>query len=337
MILSTGWPTLLDVARLSDPDGSPAKVAEVMMQFNEILDDIPWVEGNLATGHKSVIRASIPPGTFRLLNQGVVPVKSTGNQIIDDCAQIVNYAETDKTLVMLSQNPQAFRFTQEKGIIQGISNALSTALIYGDSSVNPEQFNGLASRYYSVAGSVTSGNIIDAGGTGTDNTSIWLVGWSDETIFGIYPKGTKGGLTQQDLGEETLLDVNGGRYQGFRSYYEQNCGISVPDWRFVVRIANIDVSDLRTAGDATDTSTNLFKWMSMALDLLPPSGNVRPVFYMNQTVRAMLRVKLISKSNLWLSLEDMKNSAGITRPTLMFQGYPCRRIDSILNTEARIV
>lgn len=337
MILSTGWPTLLDVARLSDPDGAPAKVAEVMAQYNEILDDIPWMEGNLPTGHKSVIRASIPAGTFRLLNQGVVPVKSTGNQIIDDCAQIVNYAETDKTLVQLSSDPAKFRMNQEKGIIEGISQSLSTALIYGDSSVNAEQFNGLASRYYSVAGSATSGNIIDAGGTGSDNTSVWLVGWSDETIFGIYPKGTKAGLTQTDLGEVTLLDANGGRYQGYRSYYEMNCGISVPDWRYVVRICNIDVSDLATAGDGTDNSTNLFKHMSRALDLLPPSGNVRPVFYMNQSTRAMLRVKLISKTNLWLSLEDMKGSSGITRTTLMFQGYPCRRIDSILGTEARIV
>lgn len=336
MILSTGWPTLLDVARLSGPDGAPAKVAEVMHQYNEILEDIPWMEGNLPTGHKTVLRSTIPAGTFRLLNQGVVPVKSTGNQIIDDCAQIVNYAETDKTLVQLSGNPAQFRFTQEKGIIEGISQSLSTALIYGDSSVNASQFNGLASRYYTLAGSATSANVITALGSGSVNTSIWLVGWSDDTIFGIYPKGTTGGLQQKDLGEVTLLDANGGRYQGYRSYYEQNCGISVPDWRYVVRICNIDVTNLLTASDGTDNSANLFKYMSMALDKLPPSGNVRPVFYMNNTVRSMLRAKLIAKSNLWLSLEDMKGASGITRPTLSFQGVPCRRIDSILSTEATI-
>lgn len=337
MQLATGWATLLDVARLSGPDGAPAKVAEVLTQWNEILDDIPWVEGNLPTGHKSVLRANLPVPTYRLLNQGVVPVKSTGNQIVDDVAQMVAYAEVDKTLVNLSSNPQAFRFGQDKAIIQGMGQSLASTLIYGDSSTTPEKFNGLASRYYSVAGSATSGQIIDALGTGTDNTSIWLVGWNDESIFGIYPKGSTGGLQQKDLGQVTLLDANGGRYEGYRSYYEWNCGISVPDYRFVVRICNIDVSDLRTAGDGTDTSSNLFKYMSMALDLLPPVGNFRPVFYMNNTVKSMLRVKLISKSNLWLSLDDMKGASGIMRPTLAFQGVPCRRIDAITNTEARIV
>lgn len=337
MQLATGWATLLDVARLSGPDGAPAKVAEVLTQWNEILDDIPWVEGNLPTGHKSVLRANLPVPTYRLLNQGVVPVKSTGNQIVDDVAQMVAYAEVDKTLVNLSSNPQAFRFGQDKAIIQGMGQSLASTLIYGDSSTTPEKFNGLASRYYSVAGSATSGQIIDALGTGTDNTSIWLVGWNEESIFGIYPKGSTGGLQQKDLGQVTLLDANGGRYEGYRSYYEWNCGISVPDYRFVVRICNIDVSDLRTAGDGTDTSSNLFKYMSMALDLLPPVGNFRPVFYMNNTVKSMLRVKLISKSNLWLSLDDMKGASGIMRPTLAFQGVPCRRIDAITNTEARIV
>lgn len=337
MILATGWPTLLDVARLSGPDGAPAKIAEVMTYYNDITEDIPFVEGNLPTGHKSVIRASLPAGTFRLLNQGVIPVKSTGSQIIDDCAQIVNYAETDKTLVELSGNKAQFRFNQEKGIIQGMWKTFTDTLIAGDSSVNPERFNGLMSRYYTVSGSATSGQIVDAGGTSTDNTSIWLVGWSEDTIFGIYPKGTTAGLQQRDLGEVTLLDANGGRYQGYRSYYEFNCGISVPDYRAIVRIANIDVSDLLTAGDASDTSARLFKWMSIAISKLPPGMNLRPVFYANNTVISMLMVQLMNKSNVWLSMKDITGSSGIARSTFGFMGYPVRRVDSIGIAEARVI
>lgn len=336
--LSTSWPTLLDLARRLDPTGKIATIAEVMNQYNEFLDDISWKEGNLPTGHKTTIRSSIPAGTWRLLNQGIVPVKSTSNQITEAIGMLENYAEIDKDLAMLNGNSDEWRLSEEKAIIEGLGQSLMTAMIYGDTSVDPEKFVGLAPRYYTVAGSTTSVNVIDAGGTGSDNTSIWLVGWSPETVTGIFPKGSPAGLSMKDLGEQTIyLPNNGGQYQGYRSHYQFKAGLCVRDWRYVVRICNIDVSDLNTAGDASDTSANLFKYMSMALDKFPPVGSVRPVFYMNQTVRAMLRVKLISKSNLWLSLDDIQGPNGVKRPTLSFQGVPCRRVDAITNTEARIV
>jgi hypothetical protein len=338
--LSTAWPTLLDWARRIDPDGKIAKVAEILNQYNEILDDLPFIEGNLPTGHKTTVRANIPTPTWRLLNRGVVPVKSTSNQITETCGMLEAYSEIDKDLAMLNGNTADFRLSEDKAIIEGMGQALATALIYGDVSTNPEQFTGLAPRYYAVSGATTSTNVIDAGGTGSDNTSIWLVGWSDNTIHGIFPKGSQAGLAFKDLGEVTVYDgqsfPGAGRYQAFRSHYQHKVGIAVRDWRFVVRICNIDISNLETAGDTSDTSANLFKYMSMALDKFPPVGSVRPVFYMNQRVRAMLRVKLISKSNLWLSLDDMKGPSGITRPTLNFQGVPCRRVDAITNAESRI-
>ena len=338
--LSTAWPTLLDWARRVDPDGKIAKVAEILNTYNEVLDDLPFVEGNLPTGHKTTVRANIPAPTWRLLNRGVVPVKSTSNQIIETCGMLEAYSEIDKDLAMLNGNTADFRLSEDKAIIEGMGQALSTAIIYGDVSLNPEQFTGLAPRYYAVSGATTSTNVIDAGGTGSDNTSIWLVGWSPETVGGIFPKGSTAGLSFKDLGEQTIYDgqsfPGAGRYQAFRSHYQQKVGLCVRDWRFVVRICNIDVSALGTAGDTSDTSANLFKYMSQALDKFPPVGSVRPVFYMNQTVRAMLRVKLISKSNVWLDLTDMKGASGITRPTLNFQGVPCRRVDAITSAETRI-
>lgn len=334
--LSTQWPTLLDIAQRSDPNGSIARVAEILNQYNEILDDIPFVEGNLPTGHKTTVRASIPAATWRLLNQGIVPIKSQANQITETCGMLENYSEIDKDLALLNGNSADWRLSEDKPIIEGIGQSFATALIYGDTSVNPERFVGLAPRYYALTGATTSTNVISAGGSGSDNTSIWLVGWSTDTVHGIYPKGSKAGLSMQDLGEQTIYDANLGRFQAYRSHYQQKAGLSVRDWRFVVRICNIDISDLETAGDASDSSANILKYMSMALDKFPPTGMVRPVFYMNQRVRAMLRVKLISKSNTFLTLEDWKSPTGITRPTLTFQGVPCRRVDAITVAESAI-
>jgi hypothetical protein len=182
--------------------------------------------------------------------------------------------------------------------------------------------------------------MIDGGGRGSDNTSIYLVCWSPDKVFGIYPKGSQAGLQHEDRGvQDILVDTSTGAYmRALVSWYQWKCGICIRDYRYVVRIANIDVSDLLTASNASDSSANLFKLMSRALDKIPPTGNSgRMAFYMNETVRSMLRVKMLDKSNLQLQMAQLQG-AGIPRPqgTLTFQGVPCRRIDSILSTESMI-
>jgi len=338
MSLSTSWPTLLDVSKRLDPDGKIAAVAEILNQYNEILDDIPWIEGNLPTGHKTTVRKSIPTPTWRLLNQGVAPVKSVTGQITETCGMMENYSEIDKDLAMLNGNTAEWRMSEDKPIIEGMNQELAKTLIYGDTSVNPEKFVGLAPRYYTLntTNSVAAANVIDAKGSGGDNTSIYLVGWSPETVHGIFPKATMAGLSVRDLGEQTIYDTNQNRYQAYRTHYQWKAGLAVRDWRYVVRIANIDISDLKTAGDSSDTSTNIIKYMSLALDQLFNISAVRPVFYMNQTVRGLLRVKLLNAKNAFLTLEDFKSPTGLPRPTLSFMGYPCRRIDQILNTETAV-
>lgn len=327
--------TLLDWARRVDPDGKIATVAETLNHYNEILDDITFVEGNLPTGHKVTVRASLPTPTWRLLNQGVTRTKSTSNQITETCGMLEAYSEVDKDLAELNGNTSAFRYTEDLAHIEAMNQTFASTLIYGDTSVDPEKFVGLAPRYYATSGATTSTNVISGGGAGSDNTSMWLVGWSPATITGIFPKGSKAGLTVEDLGLQTVYDADLKPFQAYRSHFQWKCGIAVKDWRYVVRIPNLDISDLETAGDASDTSSNLLKFMSQALDKLPPNGTVKPVFYCNNRVRAMIRVKLFNKSNTYITLENWQSPiAGLNRPTLAFQGVPIRRIDEITVTEA---
>jgi hypothetical protein len=335
--LTSTFVTLLDWARRLDPNGTVAGVVEVLNTYNEILDDISFVEGNLPTGHKVTIRASIPSPTWRLLNDGVVQTKSTTNQVTETCGIMEAYSTIDVDLAKLNGNTNQFRFTEDLAHIEGMNQAFATALLYGDTSADPEQFIGLDPRYYTVSGATTSGNLIDAGGTGSDNTSIWLVGWSPQTIMGIFPKGSQAGLQVRDLGEQTVYDSDSNPYQAYRTHFQWKCGLAVKDWRYVVRICNIDISDLETAGDTSDSSASLLKYMSQAMDKLPPSGMVRPVFYCNNRVRAMLRVKFLNKSNTYITLEDLSGPvSGLKRPTLSFMGIPIRRVDAATVAEARI-
>lgn len=326
--------SLLDVARRLDPDGSAAIIAEILAQKNEILDDIPFVEGNTETGMKTTVRSALPTATWRSLNEGVVRTKSTTKQIIENCGMLEAYSDIDVKLARMARDINAFRLQEDKGHVEGMGQQMAQALIYGDTTVYPDRFVGIAPRYYSLATTVQSyGQIIDALGT-TNLTSIYLVGWGSDSVHGIYPKGSKAGLSQQDLGEITALDASNNPFQAYRTHFSWDMGLCVRDYRNIVRIANIDTVALATAGDTSDTSANLIKYMCQAIDLLEPG--VKPVFYATRAVTSMLRVKFLSKSNTWVTMDTLTGGGGIQRPGMQFMGIPVRRVDQISSSETRI-
>lgn len=195
--------TLADWGKRVDPNGKVDKIIELLGQTNPILQDMPFVEGNLPTGHRTTIRSGLPSATWRLLNYGVQPSKSTTVQVTDSVGMLETYAEVDKSLADLNGNTAEFRLSEDRAFIEAMNQQMAQTLFYGDSSVNPQQFMGLSSRYSSLSAG-NAQNIIDAGGTGTDNTSIWLVVWGKNTVHGIFPKGQKAGIQMEDKGQVTL-------------------------------------------------------------------------------------------------------------------------------------
>lgn len=323
--------TLQDVAKRLDANGKIDKIVELLVQKNEILEDMAWFEGNLPTGHKTTVRTGLPAATWRKLNYGVQPSKSTTAQITDTCGMLEAYAEVDKSLADLNGNSAAFRLSEDAAFIEGMNIEQAKTLIYGDEST-PEKFVGIAPRY-NLKSAASGANIIDGGGTGSVNSSVFLATWGEKTAHGIYPKGSKAGLSHQDLGEQTLIDAAGGKYQGYRTHYKWDCGLTVRDWRYIVRIANLDMTNMITAGDGTDNSANLIKFMSQAMDTLPDTSSGKLAFYMNAKMISMLRVKLMNKGNVFLTMADYMGKPNV----LQFMGVPIRRVDQILNTEARVV
>src|SRR5262245_38158084 len=118
--LPTINPTLLDLAKMTDPNGTIATIAEILNETNEILDDMSWIEGNLPTGHRTTMRAGIPMPTWRKLYGGVQPNKGTTVQVTDSCGMLEAYAEVDKALADLSGNTSAFRLAEDKAHIEGL-------------------------------------------------------------------------------------------------------------------------------------------------------------------------------------------------------------------------
>lgn len=319
--------TLADWGKRIDPNGKVDKIIELLSQTNPILLDMMIMESNSPTGHKTTVRTGLPDATWRLLNYGVPNSKSTTAQVTDTMGMLETYAEIDKSLADLNGNTAEFRLSEDRAFLEAMNQKMAQTLFYGDTSVNPQQFMGLASRYSSKSAG-NGQNIIDAGGTGTDNTSIWLVVWGENTVHGIFPKGQKAGLQMQDLGEQTLRDSAGGQYQGYRTHYKWDNGLTLRDWRYVVRIANIDVSDLSVPASAANIVTQMVK----ALHRVPNLKMGRAAFYMNRTVAQALDLQSLDKASLALSVKETEGEWWTA-----FRGIPIRETDAILETEARVV
>lgn len=341
-------PNLVDWARSVDPDGAVADIAELLSQCNEVLKDIIMREGNLPLGHKVSVRAGLPQGVWRALNQGVPSSKPLQAQYQFSIGELVDYSLVDKSEAVLNGNVDAFRYSQDMAHIEGLSQQVSTALFYSNETVNPQQFTGFAPQYNTVSttNAKNAVNVLDAGGTGSANLSIWLIGWGDETTFGIFPKGSPAGLQYEDKGDvRALYDSNGNQFEGYTSYFCHKIGLCVKDWRYNVRICNVDTT---TAGLLGTTPPDLFALMSRAVVRLPtasrrlsgitesdapdaPSPGISPSWYVNRTGREFMDIQAIRDKNVLISSKDFAGD-----PVMMFRDTPIRVVDSLTNTEARI-
>ena len=245
-VVGTGVLTLMDLAKRLDPNDGIAKIIELVSLRNEVLADMLWMEGNLLTGHKTTVRVGYSNPTWRLYNIGTQPSKSETAQITDSCGMLTALSNVDKALADLNGNTAEFRLSEDMGQLEGMDQEMATTTFYGDTRVTPESFMGFGPRFSAISTDRFKAgyNVVDGGGRGNDNTSIWVVVWGANTVHGIYPKGSKAGWTMETFGQapQILYDTQSpiGQYPGYRTWFEWHCGLTVRDWRYVCRIANID-------------------------------------------------------------------------------------------------
>ncbi len=330
-VLADTHPTLLDLAKRTDPDGNISDIVEILNQTNEILMDMVWTEGNLVTGHRTTVRTGLPTPTWRKMYGGVQPTKSRTAQVTDSVGMLEAYAEVDKALADLNGNTAAFRLSEDRPHIEGMSEEVAQTIFYGNEGTEPEAFTGLSPRFNNLTSSINADNVIAGGGSGNDNASIWLCVWGPSSGFGIVPKGSKAGLQMEDKGQVTIENVDGagGRMEAYRSHYRWDAGLTIRDWRYFVRIANIDRSELLATAASGAHLPNL---MFEALDRIPSLASGRSAFYMDRGILTKLRQQsayLVKDSSL-----TVDQVGGV--PVTSFQGVPIRRVD-VLSPDETLV
>ena len=338
--------TYADWAKRLDDGYRIASIIELLSQTNEVLDDMLVMEGNLPTGHKTTVRTGLPQATWRLLNTGVPNAKSTTAQIVDTCGNLETYAVIDKDIADLNGNTAEFRLSEVKAFLEGMSQQVAATLVYGNQHVNPERFTGWSPRYStkSTANSQTANNVLDGGGTSNTNTSVWIHTWGNDTAHATFPKGKITGLQHRDIGEWPVTDSSSNTYQAYRDHFKWEIGYVLRDWRYVVRIANVDVTQLTGVSAA-----NLINLLVRGLYRMPtaPSSATsiqtsdtpevranmgRVIIYCNRIVRTYLDLQAMNKTNVLLRLAEYDGMVVTT-----FRDIVIRTVDAILSNEAQVV
>lgn len=328
-------PTLLDVLGASDEQGNLRMIAEVLNQNNDLLADMKWFEGDTVDGMTARIRTGIPTGTWRRYNEFVQPTKSTSASVQFTCGMLEDYSEIDAELAARFTDHKSYRAQEALAKIEGMGQEVQRAVIYDTQATSSARITGLGSYYNAIAGVESGENVIDAGGTGSDNTSIWFVGHGRNSFFGIYPKNSKAGLVHEaNDGPETVYNANGvgaGRMRALVDRFGWKCGVALTDWTKSARIANIDYSNLiANAGSEADLNLQMIK----AINKIRSPGSVQLKIYMRRDVLTYLEIQ---------SRTNVKAGGGLTyenvagKQTTSWRGIPIGIVDQLTVAEARIV
>lgn len=336
----------MDLANISDPSGKVTAVVEMLNETNEILTDMAWREGNLPTGDRTTIRTGLPRPTWRKLYGFVQPSKATTAQVDEQCGMLEAFAEVDCALADLNGNTAAFRLSEDRAHIEGMMQEMADTIFHGDGD-GGASFVGLSPRYSSLTGEQNSDHVLN-GATAFSSTaatnsdvlnSVWLIVWGPNQIQGIVPKGSMAGLQTNDLGKKLIqgthdtssnAEASPGRMMSYVTHYRWDAGISVRDWRYAVRIANVSVNDVTDLTSVAPGHLTLPELMHQAIDTIPNMSSGRAAFYLSRKALTAVRQsvsRLTSESVL--SYENV----GGTMQT-MFAGIPLRRVDALAGDES---
>ncbi|MDD6181797.1 MAG: hypothetical protein PUB01_07015 [Desulfovibrionaceae bacterium] len=303
-------------------------IIELMNQSNDCLNDIPWMESNQSDGHITRVRTGLPEVYWRRLYQGTPPSKSQWSQVKEGCGLLEAFMELDLEETRLyGDRARAFRLSEGQAFTEAMRQKVASTLFYGDSTVNPDAFNGFAMRYPSQ----NSPNVINAGGTTGGMTSMYLVSWGANSVHGLYPKGSCGGLEHKDLGEYMATDNDGRKYEVAGDKYNWRCGLTVRDWRAVVRVANIPVESLnRRKGESG--FIDLQALTVRAKNKMPQYLRDRAIWYCNADVLTALELQSTDAGNVHLAYGEAFASQAVP----MLHGRPVRQCDALRIDEAVI-
>jgi len=311
--------SLVEVVKRHDPDGNLSTIAEVLNKQNDIVADAVWREANDNYSNKTTRRSNLPSGTWRKFNEGVDNASSETVELVDVIGILEAHSNNDVDLIKSFKDPQQARMDEAMSFVEGLSQDMATAMIYGDASADPEKFTGLAPRLDDIA---AAANVINEGGTGSDLCSIFVVDWGINSVYMMYPRNSKVGLEHVDMGKVLTKDSNSKEFLAYCDIFKWKAGMVVKNHKSIGRLANIE-----SAG-----TTNIFDEDNLITLMNRMTKGPGRRIYVNETVMTQMEILFKDKTNVNFYKED-----GLAPgPVLHFKGVPIRQVDALTITETAL-
>lgn len=339
---------LVSWAKLRDPSYKAAKIAELLNQVNEITYDMVWMEGNQPTSHLITQRTGLPPSYYRMLNQAISPGRGQTAQVTETMSIAEAWQEFDNDLLSLWADKGEFLYQQSVPQMESLTQQFAQTFFYGDTTQTPGKFLGMSPRYSTInpATAASASNTLSAGGTNNANTSLWLITHSPYALHGIFPKGSAAGI-QHDMFENAVIQgtngIGGTRLLGNQQRWQWKAGLALWDWRWCVRICNIDVNNLTQENNAADLIALMLDAQYQIPSIYSPASTTgnpqtsvaipgKRKWYCNRTVRRMLHKQTLNKAANTVEY-DMVDGKKI----MHLFGTEIGNVDQLINTEANVV
>lgn len=317
---------------VNDKDVSRKVLINTVRDYMPFFDQGLILPGNNGDSDKGQIITKYPQGQKRAYNEGWTSEEALGSEARYGSCMIRTRSVVDSSL-FYTRKPgerEAWRLRKDKTYMRGLARSAVSAIFYGDNKKDARDCIGLANLVVPSNPAFGSRIIYGGGSTTNKQASIWLLNWSDDGMYMFYPQGGEGpGLTVKDMGEQYVTDKNGKDFLALVTEFAWDIGMALYDAECVARIANIDTTKL-SKKNTTTSSADLIDLMTQALEMMPDDSSGKLAFYMNDTLRSVLRRQIANKDNVFLRMGDV---AG--REVLMFGDVPVHKLgsDVLLNTE----
>ena len=330
-----------------DAHGNIVRVAEMMSQKLALYKRFPFMMANERSGHMFAYRTSIPTGSWRLINQGVPSSKSTAAQDRVSVGELVDYSVVDRTLAERTGNVEKFRRSEDVAFLEGMGQTIEQTMFYGNTATNPAAFQGLSTFYNSVntANTQDAANVMNGGGTGSSNTSLWWLGLGLGKIYGIFPEGSHAGLDFEDKSDvRAAYDSLGNQYEAFTGFFRQQLAIVPEDWRYGARLCNVDVTSAGLAGpNAVDIFGSLAEMQFFFPSLTSTTSGITETDD-PEGESALQHVIIGNRTMLhWMQIQAMRNRNVLMAPdqyagvaVMKWRDIPIDVSDQLLNTESAL-
>lgn len=319
---------LIQLEKLDDKN-PVSRFGKVLSEDNPILRDMQIIPGNGTLSYEGVRETSLPTPQIIKQGDGWDASKTEWSGFKENISIFKDRVDVPTESLRLTKNKTAkFELIMDRhkeGFGQGVANHL----VYGTSVATPEKFDGLGVRYNTPdaldATNPTNGDygVYDAGGTGSDTTSIFLIQWAEDKIHGICPENDPHmGLRQEPTTKEYYTAENSKQAPCLRTELGWDLGLAVEDYRACARIRNAEAK-------IASMDPNLWKKIIEARNNF--HGKETVWMYCSRNMLTQFDIMQVQKNNVFY---DAQNPWG--KLMLRFRDMPIGMCDCISDGETAV-